>query len=245
MVREVFTTRGMPAGGINNNVVSMLADKLLQGMFGGYGNTLDDVDYNSPDYNMMYSLEKNVWHFSAAKNHAQLVELSRALIDDGKLRSWDKFKAAALQINDRYIVQHLKTEYNLAVAGGQMAGKWVDIEAHKEALPLLEFDAVLDKQTTDLCRSLHGTVLPVDHPFWKTYYPPNHFSCRSTVRQRHGVSVTPAEKIPSAEIPKMFKTNLAQQGLIFPRSHPYFDGLPQSVTNAADTLRLTKKAGNG
>lgn len=49
--------------------------------------------------------------------------------------------------------------------------------------PYWLYDAVLDSSTSVICRSLHGTLLPADHPFWNTHYPPNHFGgCRSGVR---------------------------------------------------------------
>ncbi len=47
--------------------------------------------------------------------------------------------------------------------------------------PFWRYDAVLDNRTSDICRPIAGTVLPADHPFWKTHVPPCHFSCRATI----------------------------------------------------------------
>jgi SPP1 gp7 family putative phage head morphogenesis protein len=230
MIQQVWKDKGMPEGSINKEVTTEFAKRLFNGVQEGFGQKITDLDYTTPDWNMLTALQRNVWQFSAAKNYTQLRELSNALIgDDGKLRTYQQFKQAAFEINDKHINQYLKAEYNLAVAGGQMAGKWVDIESNADTLPYLEFDAVIDGQTTELCRSLNGTVLPIDHPFWKTYYPPNHFFCRSTVRQRPHGPATPAHSIPSADIPDMFKTNLAQHRLIFPKDHAYFKDLPSQV----------------
>lgn len=49
--------------------------------------------------------------------------------------------------------------------------------------PYLRYNAVLDNGTSAICRELHGTVARVNDPFWDTYYPPNHFGCRSVVSQ--------------------------------------------------------------
>lgn len=229
LIYEVWMYKGIPEGSINTAVVASYADTLMEAVEDGF------MDWETPDMATLDALKRNVWHFSAAKNYQQLKALSQALIgDDGKLRTFSQFKQAAFAINDKHINQWLKAEYELAVAGSQMAGKWQGIAENADVLPLLEFDAVLDTQTTALCRSLHGTVLPVDHAFWKMYYPPNHFGCRSTVRQLASGKVT--TDIPTADIPKMFQTNLGTQRLVFPPSHPYFDGLPPEVITKADDL---------
>lgn len=43
----------------------------------------------------------------------------------------------------------------------------------------LEYSAILDSRTTDICRHLDDRVYPVDAPEWNEYRPPNHFNCRS------------------------------------------------------------------
>lgn len=106
-----------------------------------------------------------------------------------------------------------------------MAGKW---QGFDEAA-MLQFDAVKDGRTTELCARLHGTILPKSHSFWKTYYLPNHFNCRSTVRQVYGKAATKENDVPNADIPKMFQTNLGDDGLIFPENHAYFKDLPKEI----------------
>lgn len=95
----------------------------------------------------------------------------------------------------------------------------------------------MDGQTTGLCRSLHGTRLPISDNFWKIYYPLNHYDCRSTVRQVAYGKITSEDQIPSADIPPMFRTNLAEQGLIFPKDHAYFIDVPNHVLQKAVTLK--------
>lgn len=230
LITQVWTEKGMPSGMINKAVTAAFAEKLWNGAIEGYGLNFGDVDYDTPDYNMLKALQENVWHFSAAKNHTQLRELSQALVNkEGKLRTFAEFKLEAFKINSKHINQYLKAEYELAVTGGQMSSKWVDIQKNAETAPLLEFDAVMDKNTTEICRSLNGTILPINHPFWKTYYLPNHYGERSTIRQLSSGKITSEGNIPSADIPKMFQTNLAEDGLIFPKTHPYFIDNPDAV----------------
>jgi SPP1 gp7 family putative phage head morphogenesis protein len=43
----------------------------------------------------------------------------------------------------------------------------------------LEYSAVLDDRTTEICQDLDGHVHAVDSNVWERYQPPNHYNCRS------------------------------------------------------------------
>jgi SPP1 gp7 family putative phage head morphogenesis protein len=43
----------------------------------------------------------------------------------------------------------------------------------------LEYTAILDDRTTDICQHLDGRVYPANSPVWDGRRPPNHFNCRS------------------------------------------------------------------
>jgi SPP1 gp7 family putative phage head morphogenesis protein len=43
----------------------------------------------------------------------------------------------------------------------------------------LEYSAVLDDRTTEICQALDGSVYNADNPIWDEYRPPNHYNCRS------------------------------------------------------------------
>jgi len=43
----------------------------------------------------------------------------------------------------------------------------------------LEYSAILDSRTTQICRHLDDRVYPVDSEVWNKWRPPNHFNCRS------------------------------------------------------------------
>lgn len=160
--------------------------------------------------------------------------MNNALIGpDGKIRSFEDFKREAQQITNEQL-RWLKTEYDSAIGGAQMAGKWLDIQASKDVFPLLEFDAVIDDRTSTICRPLNKVVKPVDDPFWDMYYPPNHFNCRSTVRQLREGEVTANEDIQYPEsVPDNFKFNVGKQGRVFPTDHPYYTDMPAHLVNNA------------
>lgn len=240
LAKKIWQAQGMPKT-IDKNMVLGFADKLWQAVVEGYGEDLIGIDYDTPDANMLRNLQTDVYSFSAAKNWQQMKELTLALLDDdNKLRSFSAFKKEAFKINDAHVKSWLAAEYDTAVAGAQMAGKWVNIAADKTTLPLLEFDAIIDGRTSEICRGLDKTLLPIDDPFWDVWYPPNHWRCRSSVRQKSGGVLTDTETIVYPDkIPDMFKTNLAKKGLVFPESHPYWNGIPAAEIEKA--LKLIPK----
>lgn len=221
----------MPKPG--KKITALYAKHLSEAVAAGYGQKISDIDYETPDGNMIAHLVKNVYSFSAAKNYTQLRQLTQALIgEDHKLRTKSQFKRAAFEITDTHVNQWLEAEYELAVAGSQMASKWVDI-TNNPASKIIEFDVVLDSKTSNICRPLHGLRVKVDDPILSIYYPPNHFRCRTTVRQHLDGSVTPAHKRELPEIPEMFRVNLAKQKMVFPPGHAYWIGTPASVIQEA------------
>lgn len=50
-----------------------------------------------------------------------------------------------------------------------------------EFVQAMEYAAVLDSSTTEICRELNGKVYRSDSPEWDEIRPPNHFNCRSVL----------------------------------------------------------------
>lgn len=94
--------------------------------------------------------------------------------------------------------RRLKIIYDTNLRTAHAAGRWERIQRVKAARPYLRLCAVLDEHTRPEHRAMNGTVLPVDHPYWDTNYPPNGWRCRCFVLQlsdrdlaRRGESVSP------------------------------------------------------
>lgn len=78
--------------------------------------------------------------------------------------------------------------YDTNMRAAHAAARWERIQEAKAALPYLVYTAVLDERTRHLHAQWGGRggvriILPVDHPFWLTRYPPNGWRCRCTVLQ--------------------------------------------------------------
>ncbi|HEU4959001.1 MAG TPA: phage minor head protein [Sphingomonas sp.] len=93
--------------------------------------------------------------------------------------------------------RRLRTIFDTNLRMSRAAGRWTRIQALKDQRPYLRYTAVMDARTRPQHRIWHGTILPVDHPWWDTHFPPCGWNCRCTVRQlsdrdlvRHGWHVT-------------------------------------------------------
>lgn len=199
----------------------------LDGIAKGYGKSLADVDWNTPDAKTLQKLTENVFQFSASKDFHILSDMTAALKgSDGKMRSFDEFQSEVDKMNVKYNQNWLRTEYNQAVASSQCAARWTDFEKHAKSMPFLQYQAVMDGNTRAEHAALHGVIKRVDSDFWDKYYPPNGWGCRCEVIQLPGKNhkETPAEAIKFCKVDDMWKVNVGKKGVVFPKGHPYFMG---------------------
>jgi SPP1 gp7 family putative phage head morphogenesis protein len=182
-----------------------------------------EVAWNSPDVKLKGYLKKNVQRFSGFKSARVCREMTQKLYDaEGKIRDFAAFKADALQVNQLYNVHYLKTEYEQAVAGAQMASKWSTFEP----TDMLQYRTVGDDLVRPEHRKWDGVTLPASHAWWQTHYPPNDWNCRCDVVDLvdDDAEHTSAEELAGLpDVPKMFATNVGKAGEVFSKEHPYFD----------------------
>jgi len=79
--------------------------------------------------------------------------------------------------------RRLRIIYDTNLRMARAAGHWAAIERTRARRPWLKYSAVLDGRTRPEHRAWHDTILPADHPFWDTHYPPNGWNCRCSVIQ--------------------------------------------------------------
>jgi|GEM_PF-317883 len=83
--------------------------------------------------------------------------------------------------------RRLKTIFDVNLRQAYGAGRWERAQASKKAFPFLRYVAVGGKagdgRTRLQHREWHGTILPMDDPWWETHYGPCDFGCRCTAQQ--------------------------------------------------------------
>lgn len=198
-----------------------IAEYLKDGVLKGFG----PITYDNAS--LANELVNNVYVFSAAKTYQQTKEIGSLLVDEkGNLRSSSEFRKLAKEKFDLWNDVWGETEYNTAVGQAQMASKWRTIQAEKDVMHSLKYRAIIDVNTSDICRSLNNLVAPVDDPIWKKITPLNHFKCRCLILQTNDKPTADYKrkaKLVEDQMQDLFKQNPGETGDVFNKSHPYFD----------------------
>ena len=142
--------------------------------------------------------------------------------------------------------RRLRVIYDTNLRTARAAGQWARIQAAKAQRPYLRYSAILDRRTRPEHRAWHGTVLPVDHPWWRTHFPPNGWFCRCNVQQlsardldRYGYSVSP--EAPAGR-PTLYRSSTGFESVVPPGVDPGFGNNPGDVFWASIAPRLRDDA---
>lgn len=79
--------------------------------------------------------------------------------------------------------RRLRTIYDTNLRTARAAGQWERIQRTKEGLPYLLYTVGPSREHRPEHVSWHGTLLPVDHPWFKTHFAPNGWGCKCRIRQ--------------------------------------------------------------
>ena len=167
-----------------------------------------------------------------SKETAFKKSLEALLVKNGKLLTWREFKPLALQVSGNYNVRWLETEYHQTVGTANMVAKWHDFQANKDLYPNLKYETVGDARVRASHKKWEGVVLPIDHSWWQTHYPPNDWGCRCDAIPTDE-EVT--KKIPQGEPKPQFKNNPALTGKIF--THSGYENVLSK--NEKNSLKIT------
>ena len=235
-----ITTENLP-----EQLYLKIADYLQKGLYEGYGGNLTDFPMYSPDHLLLKEMRRNIYMFSGAKTY-QEVRLMSGILSAGKdVATFKQVREAAMRMLTTYNGMYLRTEYDTAIGQAQNARKWNQFEADKKYIKLLVYDAVIDANTSDICRPLDGIKLPVDHPFWNKHAPLNHFNCRCVLRvsvgnerQSSDARVQKAAATIDPEMQDVFKMNPGKDKVVFSDKHPYFRVAAKDKSRKKDNFGL-------
>ena len=204
------------------------AEYLDSGLFQGFGQTLFDIDPDSPDAELLRDLRDNVHVFSAFKSHHSAELIGELIWDNnGNKRPFNAFRDDAMKMFGITHDRHLKTEFRTSVANGRGAAQWRDITRDVEQFPFLKYVTVGDERVRPEHENFDGITRRADDKFWRTHFPPNGFNCRCDSYQQtgfeRGFQETPtrvARAIP--EPPELFRMNAGVDRVVFDPKHPAF-----------------------
>lgn len=115
-----------------------------------------------------------------------LAEFSKRLRPELERRGWWGRKLmpdpATGEIVDAQLgsPRRLRVIFNTNMRTAYQAGRWERIQRTKQAFPFLRYTSVMDGRERPQHHEWHGTILPVDDPWWDTHYGPCDWGCRCT-----------------------------------------------------------------
>ncbi|GHT93926.1 phage head morphogenesis protein [Betaproteobacteria bacterium] len=91
-------------------------------------------------------------------------------------------------LSTTFNASRLKLIFDTNTRAAYSVGHWKQAMAAKESHPYLRYITKGDDRVREAHAAWEGLVLPIEHEFWQTRYPPNDYRCRC-----RAVSVTEAE----------------------------------------------------
>lgn len=197
---------------------------------------------------MLAKLQNDTFIFSGLRTHAQLLEASSFLMEDGKIRGFDAFSNDFNKVNEKYNQNYLEAEYQYAVSSSQSAANWAALDPNGRYN--LQYRTANDDRVRADHAALQNITLDKEDSFWLSYYPPNGWRCRCTVIEvlknkfelsdsvkaneagdRATTKLGPDGKNRSA----IFRFNPGMEKKVFPPKHPY------NQLKGADEVKKTLK----
>lgn len=221
-----------------------ISNYFKKGLFEGFGATLETV--SALDLPLLEELVTNTYIFSAAKTFQMQQEISALLVDEnGRVRTSREFSKIARETYDNWNENYGLTEYNTAIAQGDAAAKWREIERQADIMPILKYSAIGD--ACSICRPLDGLTARVGDKVWDKVAPTNHFNCKCVLLQFD--ETTPLTQSPDEVIKPViakmeerkqdiFINNVGKTGKVFNDLHPYYNVNKEFVELAKKNFNL-------
>ena len=200
----------------------------------GFGTDLTKLNYTDIKFQTLSKLRHDTAKFFGYKHLAfdrQAQKLANTYSGDQTT-----FKRKFHTLYRYRFERQFQTELGAVDLAGQSAKSWLEIQASKADYPNLRYDAVNDGRTRAEHRGWDGIILPIDHPFWKTHFPPNGWKCRCVVTQTDekvshlnsaGKDTDPDNPPPFKKGSEPFSNNPAVSGKVFNGSR-YFRAAEKS-----------------
>lgn len=124
--------------------------------------------------------------------------VNKAIAEGSTFRDFQKLvEKEGIELPKHYLDNVFRT--NIQNAYGH--GRWIQQNRNKAKRPYLMYSAINDSRVRPSHLALDKIVLPFEHPFWLTHYPPSSFRCRCTCialteKQALKYGITPDDKLP-------------------------------------------------
>ena len=124
--------------------------------------------------------------------------LNKTLANGGTFKDFRKLVAESEIILPKH---YLDNVFRTNIQSAYSHGRWQQQQRNKDKHQYLIYSAIDDTRVRPAHLALNRIVLPIDHPFWLTHYPPVGYRCRCTCialteAQALKYGITPDDKLP-------------------------------------------------
>ncbi|OTG79400.1 phage minor head protein [Acinetobacter sp. ANC 4648] len=124
--------------------------------------------------------------------------VNKSIVDGGTFKEFQKLIADSEIILPKH---YLDNVFRTNIQNAYGHGRWQQQQRNKAKRPYLMYSAINDSRVRPAHLALNRIVLPIEHSFWLTHYPPLGFRCRCTVialteAQALKYGVTPEDQLP-------------------------------------------------
>lgn len=145
-----------------------------------------------------------------------MAQLQNVLDNDGNFDDFQKM-VDGNEVDITLPKHRLDNIYRTNIQMAYSYGRYQQQQANKKNKPYLMYSAVNDSRTRPTHRALHGTIRPIDDPFWLTHTPPSDYRCRChtvalTEAQAKSKGVTPVADLPKERLNPEFDFNPKEYG---------------------------------
>ncbi len=126
--------------------------------------------------------------------------LNKTLANGGTFNDFQKLIAESEIILPKH---YLDTVFRTNIQSAYGHGRWQQQNRNKAKRPYLMYSAIDDSRVRPAHLALNRIVLPIDHPFWLTHYPPLGFRCFLPDTKIDGASHGALKRFYSGKIVKL------------------------------------------
>lgn len=186
-------------------------------------------------------LEQGNAVFSAFKVHRMQNDIASQLYDSNNvLKPFEQWKNDVHPMLDHHVEHWLRTEYDTAVIRAGQAADWQRFEQYSDILPNLEWMPSTSAHPGADHKVFWGTILPINHPFWKAHRPGDRWNCKCSLS---ATDEPPTGAPRGGSDPKNrpapgLENNPGVDGRLFSDTHPY---IANAYEGAKDTVKTFLK----
>lgn len=157
---------------------------LFEGILQNFNKAVDASVNSKKHGGFAHELRTNNEVYSAFRSHRMGRDMAAKMLDeDGKLKSFTKFREDVKPIADHHVKHWLETEYNTAVRRAHLAEKWKTYEDDRDIFPNLRWVESWAVQKDKEHFDFRNTIAPVNDPFWDAHRPGDRWGCKCGLEQ--------------------------------------------------------------